>query len=137
MASYANFGYIPYGQTVMGMIHLDKSNPNACNEFPETEIKRIGGNTPFMIASRGDCSFVQKIRNMENAGVAAGIVVDNKNENITQILMSDDGTGGGIRIPSMLIGRKDGEKILDWLATVNETEHAKLNVMMEFIMNTT
>jgi len=116
MASYANFGYIPYGQTVMGMIHLDKSNPDACKEFPETEIKRIGGNTPFMIAARGGCSFVQKIRNMENAGVAAGIIVDNKNENITQILMSDDGTGGGIRIPSMLIGKTDGENIIDWLS---------------------
>jgi len=137
LASYANFGYIPYGQTVMGMIHLDKSNPDACNEFPDTEIKRIGGGTPFMIAARGGCSFVQKIRNMENAGVAAGIVVDNKNENITQILMSDDGTGGGIRIPSMLIGKSDGEKIIDWLSTVNETEHAKMNIMMDFVMNST
>merc|ERR1712137_136528 len=86
---------------------------------------------------RGGCSFVQKIRNMENAGVAAGIIVDNKNENITQILMSDDGTGGGIRIPSMLIGKSDGEKIIDWLSTVNETEHAKMNIMMDFVMNST
>lgn len=67
----------------MGMIHLDKNNADACNEFSETEIKRINGQTPFMIASRGGCSFVQKIRNMENAGVAAGIIVDSKNENIT------------------------------------------------------
>lgn len=29
--------------------------------------------------------------------------------------MSDDGTGGGIRIPSMLISKTDGNKILDWL----------------------
>ncbi len=29
--------------------------------------------------------------------------------------MSDDGTGGGIRIPSMLIQKTDGNKILDWL----------------------
>ena len=57
-ASYANFGYIPYGQTVMGMIHLDKSNSDACDEFPEAEIKRIEGQTPFMIAARGGCSFV-------------------------------------------------------------------------------
>lgn len=40
-ASYANFGYIPYGQTIMGMIHFDKNNTYACDEFPDTEIKRI------------------------------------------------------------------------------------------------
>jgi len=40
-ASYANFGYIPYGQTIMGMIHYDKNNTYACNEYPDTEIKRI------------------------------------------------------------------------------------------------
>jgi hypothetical protein len=121
----------------MGMIHLDKNNADACNEFSETEIKRINGQTPFMIASRGGCSFVQKIRNMENAGVAAGIIVDNKNENITQILMSDDGTGGGIRIPSMLIGKTDGQEIINWLSSVNSTEISQMNIMMDFVMNTT
>ena len=40
------------------MIHLDKSNSDACDEFPEAEIKRIEGQTPFMIAARGGCSFV-------------------------------------------------------------------------------
>jgi hypothetical protein len=40
-ASYANFGYIPYGQTIMGMIHHDKNNTYACDEYPDTEIKRI------------------------------------------------------------------------------------------------
>jgi hypothetical protein len=41
---------------------------------------------------------------MENIGIAVGIVVDDKQEIIDNILMSDDGTGGGIRIPSMIIG---------------------------------
>lgn len=29
-------------------------------------------------------------------------------ENITNVIMGDDGTGTGIRIPSMLIGKEDG-----------------------------
>ena len=61
-----------------------------------------------MIARRGECSFVQKVRNMENIGVAVSIIIDNRPEMIDEILMSDDGTGGGIRIPSMLIGSNDG-----------------------------
>lgn len=60
--------------------------------------------SPFFFAKRGACSFVQKVRNMENIGVAVAIIVDNHAEIIDEILMSDDGTGGGIRIPSMLIG---------------------------------
>lgn len=61
-----------------------------------------------MIADRGDCTFVTKVRNMEEAGVAVGIIVDNTNESIDSIIMSDDHTGAGIRIPSMLISKKDG-----------------------------
>lgn len=57
---------------------------------------------------------------MESIGVAVGIVVDDKNEQIEDVLMSDDGTGGGIRIPSMLIGKKDGDKLLAWLSNASE-----------------
>jgi hypothetical protein len=36
-ASYANFGYIPYGQTIMGKLHYDSLNALACNEFSEKD----------------------------------------------------------------------------------------------------
>ena len=49
---------------------------------------------------------------MENLGVAVGIVIDDHSENVDSVLMSDDGTGGGIRIPSMLIGSVDGDKLV-------------------------
>jgi hypothetical protein len=117
-ASYANFGYIPYGQTIMGKIHFDETNELACDEFSledKHELDRTADMSPFYISRRGQCSFVQKVRNMENIGVAVGIVVDSYAENITNILMSDDGTGGGIRIPSMLISRTDGDILLDWI----------------------
>jgi hypothetical protein len=51
---------------------------------------------------------------MENIGVAVGIVIDDYAENIVDVLMSDDGTGGGIRIPSMLIGKGEGNRLLQW-----------------------
>jgi hypothetical protein len=56
-----------------------------------------------MVADRGGCTFVQKVRNMEDAGVAVAIIVDNKSEGVDDIIMSDDGSGDGIRIPSLLI----------------------------------
>jgi len=79
--------------------------------------------TPFMVAARGGCTFVTKVRNMEDIGVAVGIVIDDDGkENVTDIVMSDDGSGSGIRIPSMLISKKDGDKLLDFLKTATEVE---------------
>jgi len=113
-ANYANFGYIPYGQTILGHFHFDAANKDGCNEYADAdtrEIKRSQDVTPFFFAWRGECSFVQKVRNMENIGVAVGIVIDTM---AGSGIMSDDGTGSGIRIPSMLISKKDGERLLNW-----------------------
>ena len=79
-----------------------------------------GDITPFFIAERGGCSFVKKVRNMENIGVAVAIIIDENEENIDNVIMSDDGTGGGIRIPSMLIGKTDGKKLLDFLKRASD-----------------
>lgn len=64
--------------------------------------------TPFFIAQRGNCSFVKKVRNMENIGVSVAIIIEDREEEIDDIVMSDDGTGGGIKIPSILISKRDG-----------------------------
>ena len=74
-----------------------------------------GDITPFWIAERGGCSFVKKVRNLENIGVAVVIIIDKNEEDIDHVVMSDDGTGGGIRIPSMLIGKTDGNKLVDFV----------------------
>ena len=78
--------------------------------------------TPFMVADRGDCTFVTKVRNMEDAGVAVAIIVDNVKEGVNQIIMTDDGSGAGIRIPSLLISEKDGNKLINYLKTASPSE---------------
>jgi hypothetical protein len=64
------------------------------------------------LVNRGHCSFVTKVRNAEKAGASLVVVVDDTVEDVTGVIMSDDGTGTGIRIPSLLIG-KDSGKILE------------------------
>jgi len=49
--------------------------------------------------------------------------------------MSDDGTGNGIRIPSMLISKSDGEKLINWLEYANKTDYSALVVMATFEMD--
>ena len=133
-SSNANFGYIPYGQSIMGKIHFDADDKFACQEFKDDILDRKSEVSPFFLAVRGGCSFVQKVRNMENIGVAVGIVIDDHSEQIEQVLMSDDGTGGGIRIPSMLIGNADGQKLLKWFETATDEDKEQLVVMAEFQM---
>ena len=52
---------------------------------------------------------------MEKIGVSVGIIIDNTDEVIENIVMKDDGTGNAIRIPSMLISKTDGKKLIDYL----------------------
>ena len=70
--------------------------------------------TKIVIARRGQCSFVNKVRNAERAGASLLVVVDTRVENVTNVIMGDDGTGTGIRIPSMLIGKTDGEMLIEF-----------------------
>jgi hypothetical protein len=67
--------------------------------------------SPIVLVERGGCSFVNKVRNIEHAGGRLAIVVDEKDENIENVIMVDDGNGNGIRIPSMLISKHDGNEI--------------------------
>ena len=71
---------------------------------------------------------------MENIGVAVGIVIDDKAETVENVLMSDDGTGGGIRIPSMLIAKPDGTKLLTWFNNASVADKLQLVLMAEFVL---
>ena len=70
--------------------------------------------TKIIIAKRGECTFVNKVRNAERAGASLLVVVDSRVENVTNVIMGDDGTGTGIRIPAMLIGKTDGEMLIEF-----------------------
>lgn len=55
-----------------------------------------------MLLDRGNCSFVTKVRNAERARASLAVVIDDRQEDIKNVIMGDDGTGTGIRIPSMI-----------------------------------
>ena len=49
-----------------------------------------------------------KVRNVERAGGSLAVIIDDSFEDVSKVIMSDDGTGTGIRIPAMLSGKKEG-----------------------------
>ena len=71
---------------------------------------------------------------MESIGVAVGIIYDNLDENPEKIIMSDDGTGGGIQIPSMIISKTDGKKLKQFFRESTESELEQLAIMASFEM---
>ena len=91
-----------------------KSDPAAFKEIEmqTADMKFETFPTKIVLARRGKCTFVNKVRNAERAGASLLVVVDSKAENVTNVIMGDDGTGTGIRIPSMLIGKSDGETLI-------------------------
>lgn len=114
-SSVANFGHIPYGHSIIGKVWYDEENKNGCHNF-KLNITGDGDpdNTPspIVLVERGGCSFVKKVRNIEHAGGSLAIIIDNKKgEIVEQVIMVDDGTGSGIKIPSMLISQGDGKKL--------------------------
>lgn len=127
-ANYANFGHIPYGQSLIGSICYDNTNPQLCSKVTETHNEE-GTNvdepivivdtaapkkSKIMLVDRGGCSFVTKVRNAERMGASLVVVIDNRLEDISDVIMGDDGTGTGIRVPSMLIGKEDGQRLKDF-----------------------
>jgi hypothetical protein len=118
-ASYGNFGNIPYGKTFIGRIYYNESNPTGCKKGNFTA--DFSGDpddvlTPIFLVDRSDCTFVTKVRNIEKAGGSLAVIInDEKKGDITDIVMSDDGTGTGINIPSMIISYEDGKKLKDFL----------------------
>ena len=79
------------------------------------------------------CSFVEKVRNAEEAGAGLAIIVDNiEEEDVKFVEMVDDGSGAGLRIPSLLIGRDDGAKLREFLASCSPEEAENVLLLAEF-----
>ena len=94
-SSIANFGHIPYGHMIIGQPVFLPDNQYGCSSYGST-LKNMTESSPIVIVRRGDCSFVQKVRNIEHGGGKLAIVVDEKDdEDAKFITMVDDGTGNG------------------------------------------
>lgn len=63
----------------------------------------------------GQCPFVQKARRAQFAGAKLLIIIDNIIQPVNSILLSDDGTGRDITIPSMLVHKNTGASLLKYL----------------------
>jgi hypothetical protein len=117
----ANFGNPPYGSSIVGRVFVPRAedDPRGCDPLYPLDWTNDPDvvNSPILLLERGDCPFAMKARNAQNIGAAALIVIDNIEEDVTRVIMADNGSGGNISIPVLMIGKLDGEVIKRYLAT--------------------
>uniref|UniRef100_UPI0037E96378 protease-associated domain-containing protein 1-like n=1 Tax=Semicossyphus pulcher TaxID=241346 RepID=UPI0037E96378 len=90
-------------------IFLVPADPaDACTELEDREILQ----GQVILVERGGCSFVQKARNVEEAGGKAVLIADNAGDNDSQYLdMITDGTTIKPSIPALFLLGRDGMMI--------------------------
>ena len=116
-SSLANFGNPPYGSSFIGRLYQVGNETKACLPLEAINFSDTVGifNHPIVMVDRGNCSFVVKVRNAQNIGASAVIIVDNKVEDPERVVMIDDGTAGNIFIPSVLISAADGRVLREYI----------------------
>jgi len=131
--SLANFGNPPYGSAMVGRVFYDKTNKLGCTPFSPIswEDDPDPVNTPILLVDRGECYFTVKVKNAQNIGATAVIIVDDRNENPEHVVMQDNGAGGDIFIPSMLVSKSDGDIIKLMLEDTNLARHVAMSVTFD------
>lgn len=73
-----------------------------------------------LLVRRGKCSIVTKVKVAYKKGAHAVIVVDEEDSkspaDIREEIVKDDGFGEGIHIPTVLVSKEEGEKLLEAVA---------------------
>jgi hypothetical protein len=120
---------------VIGQLYYDladKEDDYACKPLtgihiqPSTRLDR----TPIIMVDRGNCTFVSKVRNVQNLGGGLALIVDNMEESLDSVLLNNEGTGSDIYIPAVMISKKDGDKIKEFLMANKEDKTLLSNVIL-------
>ena len=91
----------------------------------------------MILIERGNCTFVTKSRNVEQIGANALIIGDNKaNENVTNLVLSDDGNGNSISIPTFMVRKRTYDLFAKVVENKDSDEQNKLIVKVDLQMTT-
>lgn len=98
----ASFGTLLFGgQTVTGDLVISTPE-DACTALVAGSMTgKIG------VAKRGTCTFKTKVKKMQEAGAIGAVIYDPVNAN--PIAMGDDEAVTGVTIPSIMLGKTEGE----------------------------
>ena len=114
--SVSNFGHIPYGHSIIGRVLYDPGNID--NQLACIPLNREARDnpqvdeSPIILIKRGNCSFSEKIYNVEMAYGQIAIIINNVPGRIDNLIMVQDERGKVSHIPAVLISKEDGDRII-------------------------
>jgi hypothetical protein len=76
---------------------------------------------------------VKKVRNIEHAGGALALIMHDHIDKLNKEMMNDDGSGGGIQIPSILIGKRSGDVLIKYLEDSTTAKEVALFSLFEMV----
>jgi len=127
----------------MGKLHYDLTDREAdyaCKPLPSHTIDfwSTPDHYPIVMVDRGNCTFVTKARNVQIVGGLFALIINNNDDDIDKIILSDDGTGSDIYIPTVLISKKDGERLKKFMLENRNSPTLLRNIILsiEFSMVT-
>lgn len=115
--SLANFGHIPYGRTLIAPVKI--AHPySACSPLEPINPDEVK-ESPFLLITRGNCTFVTKVKYAQLIGAKMAIIVADRPDQSENLTMTDDGFSYSLRIPSIFIDKKDGDLLYQYLSSPN------------------
>lgn len=89
---------------------------HGCNETIDSRLNNV--KNKFALVERGECMFIQKVRNVEKMGALGVIIIDNVKDSSSLTLPQFEMLGDGkndVKIPVVLLYRKEADMLLDSL----------------------
>lgn len=113
-ASTATFGSPTYGEFFMGQLLVMNSTGCSFDYNEQMNHNTTGALRKVVMVNRGDCPFVDKVLVAEKAGADAVVIADFATSlwdahQIKRVIMADNGNGQRVRIPSILITKRDAD----------------------------
>lgn len=134
--STSTFGAPFYGDRVLGrLVYGEPKAHSHCNDADYTvadpQMQNKGRSHEqarlinVILVRRGECTFVTKVRIASAKGAHAVIIVDKESSTLTSkdiqnIIVADDGYGATISIPSILVSKFEGDKLIASIKAGNE-----------------
>lgn len=112
-SSLGNFGNPPYNSHIFGNLWYSREQ-NGCLPLEISRVDEDSSNLIVMV-DRGECAFVIKVKNAQDVGAKAVIIANNNQQKIKNIIMSDNGMGGNLFIPALLISKDDGLNLKNFI----------------------
>lgn len=117
-----------------GRLFYDSSNSDGCQEFSH-QFKQKLGKAPVILTKRGNCTYADKAHNIEKAGGAVAVFINDQPKDVSRTVVSFSGSTF-VGIPSILISSTDGDKLVNFLQGSDLKLTSKAYVTVDFSLQT-